>query len=201
MTLIICIYACPVMFARMLLQQQRLASCRRTNWGWAGLGIIHAQMHPCGLAQAELSCMVPCRRIIDDLHYGLSPGERLGLVGPNGAGKSTLLRLIAGQQPLAAGHRDQGETVVVGQLTQEPMQTGEHETILSHIQCALCLDPCLEAVNREKPHRRDACVEGPQVAGDSCEATGAVRAHKTVPSHVPCALRLLPLARSHIAAA
>ena len=68
------------------------------------------------------------------MHYGLSPGERLGLVGPNGAGKSTLLRLIAGKQPLVAGFRDQGETVVIGQLTQEPIQIAEHETILNHIK-------------------------------------------------------------------
>ena len=33
---------------------------------------------------------------VDDLSFGVAPGEVLGLVGPNGAGKTTTLRSLVG---------------------------------------------------------------------------------------------------------
>jgi len=45
-------------------------------------------------------------------------GERLAIGGPNGAGKTTLLRALLGQVPLAAGTRELGPGVVVGELDQ-----------------------------------------------------------------------------------
>ena len=59
------------------------------------------------------------RTLLDRLTWQLAPGERIGIVGVNGAGKSTLLRVIAGEQPLTAGKRKQGVTVVIGHLTQD----------------------------------------------------------------------------------
>jgi ABC-type multidrug transport system ATPase subunit len=36
-------------------------------------------------------------RAVDDVSFGLSPGEILALLGPNGAGKSTIINIIRGE--------------------------------------------------------------------------------------------------------
>ncbi|MCA9915661.1 MAG: metal ABC transporter ATP-binding protein [Anaerolineae bacterium] len=43
------------------------------------------------------------RRTIENITFGMLPGERVALVGPNGAGKSTLFKAIAGLIPFTAG--------------------------------------------------------------------------------------------------
>jgi ATP-binding cassette subfamily F protein 3 len=37
-------------------------------------------------------------KILEDVHFTLNIGERVGLIGPNGCGKTTLLRIIAGEE-------------------------------------------------------------------------------------------------------
>ena len=37
------------------------------------------------------------RAIVNDLHFAITAGMRIGLVGPNGSGKTTLLRLLLGE--------------------------------------------------------------------------------------------------------
>lgn len=59
------------------------------------------------------------RTLVDRLTWRLAPGERIGLVGVNGSGKTTLLRALAGEHPLEAGKRIQGQTVRLGWLKQE----------------------------------------------------------------------------------
>ncbi|HZP31243.1 MAG TPA: ABC-F family ATP-binding cassette domain-containing protein [Acidimicrobiia bacterium] len=44
--------------------------------------------------------------------------DRVAIVGPNGAGKTTLLRALLGREPLVAGERRIGPSVVVGELEQ-----------------------------------------------------------------------------------
>lgn len=44
------------------------------------------------------------RRAIENVTFGMLPGERVALVGPNGAGKSTLFKAIAGLIPFTAGN-------------------------------------------------------------------------------------------------
>ena len=43
-------------------------------------------------------------RALDDFTLGIDEGELIVFVGPSGCGKSTLLRLLAGLEPLTAGH-------------------------------------------------------------------------------------------------
>ncbi|WP_291314942.1 ABC-F family ATP-binding cassette domain-containing protein [Corynebacterium sp. UBA2622] len=59
------------------------------------------------------------RALVDHLTWRLAPGERIGLVGVNGSGKTTLLRTLAGEYPLSAGRRVQGQTTRIGWLRQE----------------------------------------------------------------------------------
>jgi zinc/manganese transport system ATP-binding protein len=48
------------------------------------------------------------RQILEDVSFGIRPGQFTGLIGPNGAGKTTMLRVILGLQLPSAG------TVAVG---------------------------------------------------------------------------------------
>ena len=41
---------------------------------------------------------------VNELDLSISDGELLVLVGPSGSGKSTALRMLAGLEPLDAGH-------------------------------------------------------------------------------------------------
>ena len=43
------------------------------------------------------------RRVLSDITFAVSPGQRVGLIGENGSGKSTVLRIAAGAQRPDAG--------------------------------------------------------------------------------------------------
>ena len=70
------------------------------------------------------------REILNDVSFGIRPGEFTGLIGPNGAGKTTLLRVILGLQPVTSGavlldgaprpHRDSSIGYVPQKLSIEP---------------------------------------------------------------------------------
>ncbi len=59
------------------------------------------------------------RRLLDDLEFVISRGERVALVGPNGSGKTTLLRAILGRHPIGAGELRVAASAKVGYLAQE----------------------------------------------------------------------------------
>jgi iron complex transport system ATP-binding protein len=52
---------------------------------------------------ADLTVAYGERVILENLHFGVAPGEFVGLLGPNGSGKSTLLNALTGLVPLKAG--------------------------------------------------------------------------------------------------
>ncbi|HHU67616.1 ABC-F family ATP-binding cassette domain-containing protein [Corynebacterium sp.] len=74
------------------------------------------------------------RMLVDHLTWRLAPGERIGLVGVNGSGKTTLLRALAGEHPLAAGRRIEGQTVRLGWLRQELDDLDPDRTLLDAVE-------------------------------------------------------------------
>jgi ATPase subunit of ABC transporter with duplicated ATPase domains len=49
-------------------------------------------------------------------------GDRMAVTGPNGSGKTTLVDAVLGRQPLLAGSRALGPSVVVGELGQDRLE-------------------------------------------------------------------------------
>ena len=70
--------------------------------------------------------------IFDDVSYGISEGEKIGVIGINGTGKTTLLRVLAGlEQP------DEGQVITqngirIAYLQQNPAFP-EEKTVLSYV--------------------------------------------------------------------
>jgi ATP-binding cassette subfamily F protein 3 len=72
--------------------------------------------------------------VLGPLQLTLRPGTRLGLLGPNGAGKSTLIKALAGELPLAGGHRVAGHGLEIGYFAQHQVeQLRDDESPLRHL--------------------------------------------------------------------
>ena len=61
------------------------------------------------------------RVLFSDISFGLSEGERVGLIAKNGTGKTTLLNIIAGDESYDAGTITFRNDVRVGYLRQLPV--------------------------------------------------------------------------------
>src|SRR5262245_6359169 len=60
------------------------------------------------------------RPLFENLSFGLSEGDRAGVVGANGSGKTTLLRILAGLEEPDAGIRSLRRGVRLGYVPQDP---------------------------------------------------------------------------------
>src|SRR3954451_15700761 len=60
------------------------------------------------------------RPLFENLSFGISEGDRVGLIGPNGAGKSTLLKLLAGREDPDAGTLSLRRGTRMGYVPQDP---------------------------------------------------------------------------------
>jgi ATP-binding cassette subfamily F protein uup len=63
--------------------------------------------------------------LFKDLKFGISKGDKVGLIAQNGAGKSTLLKVLASQDAPDAGSVHFKNGIKLGYLQQEPLMEGE----------------------------------------------------------------------------
>ncbi|MFD3441041.1 TlrC/CarA/OleB/SrmB family ABC-F type ribosomal protection protein [Streptomyces sp. NPDC058685] len=88
------------------------------------------------------------RIVLDQVSFGLAPGEKAGVVGDNGAGKSTLLHLLAGREQPDAGEvtvTSPGGTGYLAQSLGLPPQA----TVQDAVDLALAELRALEAALRQ----------------------------------------------------
>ena len=60
------------------------------------------------------------RPLFEHLSFGISDGDRVGLIGPNGSGKSTLLKILAGIEEPDSGTLSLRRGVRMGYVPQDP---------------------------------------------------------------------------------
>lgn len=60
------------------------------------------------------------KTLFTDVSFGISTGDRFGIVGVNGTGKTTFMRTIAGVEPIEKGHMMKGKGVTIEYVAQEP---------------------------------------------------------------------------------
>jgi len=70
----------------------------------------------------DVSLAYGARQLLDRVTWRLAPGQRLGLLGANGSGKTTLLRVLDGTLAPDDGEVQRGQTVRLGQLSQDTVQ-------------------------------------------------------------------------------
>ena len=83
----------------------------------------------------------PPRTLLDGIDWSIGPGDRIGLVGVNGTGKTSVLRLLLGELQPSAGHRQAGQTLRIGYLSQALKEIDGDQRVL-------------DAVERSPPNRR-----------------------------------------------
>ena len=71
------------------------------------------------LSCQDLSKSFGARPLFEGLSFGLSEGERTGLIGPNGTGKSTLLKILAGRETPDSGAVTPRRGLRLGYLAQQ----------------------------------------------------------------------------------
>ncbi|TMN23874.1 ABC-F family ATP-binding cassette domain-containing protein [Lentibacillus cibarius] len=74
------------------------------------------------------------KQVLQDFHFLVVPGDRLGIVGPNGSGKSTLLNIMAGRVQPDGGHVEVGQTVKIGYYTQGDEELDGDKRIIEYIR-------------------------------------------------------------------
>ncbi|MEG6522009.1 ABC-F family ATP-binding cassette domain-containing protein [Desulfotomaculum sp. 1211_IL3151] len=72
------------------------------------------------------------KEVLDNISFGISEGEKIGLVGINGTGKSTLLKVLAGKEPVDAGKITMISNLQVEYLPQDPL-FDESATVLQQV--------------------------------------------------------------------
>jgi ABC transport system ATP-binding/permease protein len=89
---------------------------------------------PLLLSCESVSKQFGARPLFENLTFGLSEGDRVGLVGPNGSGKSTLLKILAGLEEPDSGSRSVRKGIRAGYVPQDPVFPADEtvEAVLIH---------------------------------------------------------------------
>ncbi len=66
----------------------------------------------------SLSKSFGTKKLFENLSFGISSGDRIGLIGPNGSGKTTLLKILAGRENPDSGKLSPRRDLVCGYLPQ-----------------------------------------------------------------------------------
>ncbi len=72
------------------------------------------------------------KTLLNDISFGISEGEKIGIIGVNGTGKSTLLKIIAGVETPETGKITKGNRVRIEYLSQNP-HFEEEATVLEQV--------------------------------------------------------------------
>jgi len=87
------------------------------------------------LSVENISKSYGMKLLFEKVTFGVSDGDKIGVIGVNGTGKSTLLKVVAGREPADAGAVTAGNRVRIRMLEQDPpFQSGE--TALGHVLAA-----------------------------------------------------------------
>ncbi|NAZ84097.1 ATP-binding cassette domain-containing protein [Kineococcus sp. R8] len=98
------------------------------------------------IVATDLELRAGARLLMQDVTFRVAAGDRIGLVGRNGAGKTTLTKVLAGEQPPAAGTVTR--TGEIGYLPQDP-RAGDPEMLAQHrILSARGLDDIVARLRR-----------------------------------------------------
>jgi len=83
----------------------------------------------------HVSIFAAKRKILDDIHLTIQPGEHVAIVGASGAGKSSLMRLLLGFY-----HSDKGQILIDNKLLSSNIYPVRRQTAW--------IDPCVHIWNR-----------------------------------------------------
>ena len=73
------------------------------------------------------------KTILNDFYYNFSRFEKMGIVGNNGTGKSTFVKMLLGEVAPDSGKFDIGETVRVGDFSQEGLKFRDDQKVIDII--------------------------------------------------------------------
>ena len=81
--------------------------------------------------------------LFENISFGLSEGQRVGLIAKNGSGKSTLLNILSGKEGYDGGTISFRRDIRVGYLEQDP-QYPEELTVLE--ACFIMVNSTVELI-------------------------------------------------------